>query len=65
MVLRTPVNIVINFQKTSKLIEIPLPTPTRRPTGPLKLSIHPGIGSSHVDITAKYKIKNYKMTESD
>lgn len=32
---------------------IPLPPPTKRPIGPLKLSIHPGKGSFSVDITVE------------
>jgi len=33
--------------------KIPLPPPTSIPTGPLKLSIHPLIGSHSVDVTKK------------
>jgi len=48
----TGIQSAVAFGSANAVWENPLQPPTMRPTGPLKLSIHPGNGSVQVGITA-------------
>lgn len=60
MAASTRVKSAIAFGSASVVLTRPLQTPNTKPTGPLKLSIHPGTGSFHDDITSKKKKKERK-----
>ena len=52
----TEMRLAIACSSTSILRNTPLPAAINKPTGPFKLSTHPGIGSFRLGIT---KLKNY------